>query len=178
MFVFSWIAEILLLNCVDCLLQCRLRISLAVADSPIACSWDDRTEYGQYIEKVSHVAARCRLSAEDELLMSQRCQLLATKASVVRRVALRQFNRYQLRRSARIIQGHQVGDAQDRQRINAMLTMVGDAVWAEVIFFCVLVLFSCFFVLFLNLSSQNTNKYINKNSAKIILIVKNLLVWL
>ena len=64
--------------------------------------------------------------------------MLATKDAVVRRVALRQFNRYHLRRAARIIQGGQVGDAQDRRRINAMLTMVKDAVWAEVIFFLLL----------------------------------------
>jgi hypothetical protein len=83
---------------------CRLRISLAVADSPIECVWDDRDEYGRYCSKVSHVAARCRVDADDELLMSRRCQLLHSKDAVVRRVIMPQFNRYHLRRAAKVIQ--------------------------------------------------------------------------
>lgn len=45
---------------------CRLKISLAVADSPIECDWDDRAEYGNYCNKVSHVGARCRLNDDEE----------------------------------------------------------------------------------------------------------------
>jgi hypothetical protein len=110
---------------------CRLRITLAVADSPIECAWDERDEYGRYCEKVSHVSARCRLSADDEAIMSARCALLTAKEGVVRRVVVPQFNRYHIVRAARVVRGSMVGDVDDRRRLNAMLAMVRDAMWAE-----------------------------------------------
>ena len=109
----------------------RLRISQAIADSPITCTWDERDEYGRYCAKVSHVAARCRLSADDEFLVARRCTLINTKEGVVRRVVVPQFNQYHMRRAARVISGHMVGDAQDRQNIKAMLGAANDAIWAE-----------------------------------------------
>jgi hypothetical protein len=110
---------------------CRLRITLAVADSPIECAWDERDEYGRYCEKVSHVSARCRLSADDEMGLSARCTLLTAKENVVRRVVVPQFNRYHIVRAARVIRGSMVGDVDDRRRLNAMLALVRDAMWAE-----------------------------------------------
>jgi hypothetical protein len=50
---------------------------------------------------------------------------------VVRRVVVPQFNRYHIVRAARVVRGSMVGDVDDRRRLNAMLAMVRDAMWAE-----------------------------------------------
>lgn len=53
--------------------------------------------------KVSHVAARCRLDFDDEQLMARRCYLLHAKDNVVRKVIMPQFNRWHIRRAAKVI---------------------------------------------------------------------------
>ena len=49
-----------------CFVCIKLLYKKIFNNSPIECDWDDRIEYGMYCSKVTHVAARCRIDADDE----------------------------------------------------------------------------------------------------------------
>ena len=48
---------------------CRLTISLVMLDSPVKPPWDLSWELSQYVRKVQHVSANCRLTAEEEVTL-------------------------------------------------------------------------------------------------------------
>ena len=94
---------------------CRLKISLAIADAPIITPWDDRSEYGKYLLKLTHISARCRLTKEEEENVSERCSMMFKKEAIVRSVIHRQFNISSIARLVRVVKGVLTADAQDKK---------------------------------------------------------------
>lgn len=52
---------------------CRLKISLVMLDSPISPPWDTSLEMAEYVRKLPHVSANCRLTPQEELTLLGIC---------------------------------------------------------------------------------------------------------
>ncbi|MAT98943.1 MAG: hypothetical protein CL608_17505, partial [Anaerolineaceae bacterium] len=52
---------------------CRLKISLVMLDSPVSPPWDLSSEIANYIKKLPHISANCRLTPHEELTLLSLC---------------------------------------------------------------------------------------------------------
>ena len=52
---------------------CRLKISLVMLDSPVSPPWDLTIEMSNYVRKLPHVSANCRLTPTEELTLLGHC---------------------------------------------------------------------------------------------------------
>lgn len=74
---------------------CRLKISLVTMDSPIRQPWSVTGEYHNYLNKIEHVSAQCRLNLEQELQVANhimKCPPLPSITKVEGTVCVRHVN--------------------------------------------------------------------------------------
>eukprot|EP00397_Hematodinium_sp_SG-2012_P000007 GEMP01000007.1.p1 GENE.GEMP01000007.1~~GEMP01000007.1.p1 ORF type:complete len:5820 (+),score=1409.10 GEMP01000007.1:169-17628(+) len=62
---------------------CRAHISLATGDSPHVPPWDLPHEMGKYVQKLSHLDARCRLGKDEEIHLLEMTFALLKKRTLV-----------------------------------------------------------------------------------------------